>query len=84
MKTAISIPDQLFEEVENFSKKHRRSRSEVFAMAVRKLLEKEKAQELLNALNEAYSHEESVEEKTLREKGKRYYGKKVLKESHGD
>jgi metal-responsive CopG/Arc/MetJ family transcriptional regulator len=84
MKTAISIPDQLFEEVENFSKKHRRSRSEVFAMAVRKLLEKEKAQELLDALNEAYSHEESVEEKTLREKGKKYYAQKVLKENHGD
>ena len=84
MKTAISIPDQLFEEVENFSKKHRRSRSEVFAMAVRKLLEKEKAQELLDALNEAYSHEESVEEKTLREKGKRYYARKVLKENYGD
>jgi len=84
MKTAISIPDQLFEQVENFSKKHRRSRSEVFAMAVRKFLEKEKAQELLDALNEAYSHEESVEEKTLREKGKKYYAQKVLKENHGD
>ena len=47
-------------------------------MAVRKLLEKEKAQELLDALNEAYSHEESVEEKTLREKGKKYYAQKVL------
>ena len=84
MKTAISIPDQLFEEVENFSKKHRRSRSEVFVMAVRRLLEKEKTQELLDALNEAYSHEESVEEKTLREKGKKYYAQKVLKENHGD
>jgi len=53
-------------------------------MAVRKFLEKEKAQELLDALNEAYSHEESVEERTLREKGKKYYAQKVLKENHGD
>ena len=84
MKTAISIPDQLFDEVESFSKKHRRSRSEVFVMAVRKFLEKEKNRELLDALNEAYSEEEIAEEKTLREKGKRYYARKVLKESHGD
>jgi Arc/MetJ-type ribon-helix-helix transcriptional regulator len=84
MKTAISIPDQLFEEVEDFSKKHRRSRSEVFGRAVRELLEKEKSRELLEALNEAYSENELAEETTLREKGKRYYAKKVLKENHGD
>jgi metal-responsive CopG/Arc/MetJ family transcriptional regulator len=84
MKTAISIPDQLFQEVESLSRKQRRSRSEVFVMAVKELLEKEKSRELLEALNEAYSEEESAEETTLREKGKRYYGKKVLKENHGD
>ena len=84
MKTAISIPDQLFEAVEDFSKKHRRSRSEVFVKAVRELLEKERSRELLETLDKVYSEEESVEETTLREKGKRYYAKKVLKESHGD
>jgi len=84
MKTAISIPDQLFEAVEDFSKKHRRSRSEVFVKAVRELLEKEKSRELLETLDKVYSEEESVKETTLREKGKRYYAKKVLKESHGD
>ena len=84
MKTAISIPDRLYEEVEVFSKRHRRSRSEVFAMAVRSLLEKEKNKELLAALNEAYSEEETVEEKVLREKGKRYHARKVLKENRGD
>jgi len=80
MKTAISIPDQLFEEVENFSRKHRRSRSEVFAMAVKELLEKERTAELLAALNAAYAEAESPEETRLREKGKRYYQRKILKE----
>ena len=80
MKIAISIPDQLFEEVETFSKKHRRSRSEVFAMAVKKLLEKEKTEELLAALNEAFSEGESSEEVQVREKSKRYYQRRIIKE----
>jgi metal-responsive CopG/Arc/MetJ family transcriptional regulator len=48
MKSTISIPDHLFKEVEHFSKKHRRSRSEVFAMAVKALLEKEKRRNFLS------------------------------------
>jgi len=84
MKTAISIPDALFYEVERLSKEHRRSRSGVFVMAVEKLLEKEKARKLLDALNEAYSEAGSAEERTLREKGKKYYAKKILKVPRGD
>ncbi len=85
MKTAISIPDKLFEEVEHFSKKHRRSRSEVFVRAVKELLEKEKSRELLDALNEVYSEAELPEETNLRERSKRHYAHKVvLKERDGD
>ena len=80
MKTAISIPDEIFEEVEKYSKEHRYSRSEVFVMAVREFLEKLKSKELLNTLNEVYSEPESLEETTLREKSKKYYSKKILKE----
>jgi metal-responsive CopG/Arc/MetJ family transcriptional regulator len=79
MKTAISIPDEIFKEVEKFSKEHQSSRSEVFAIAVREFLEKMKSKELFNALNEAYSEAESSEEATLRKKSKRYYTKKVLR-----
>jgi len=80
MKTAISIPDKIFEEVEKYSKEHRYSRSEVFVMAVREFLEKLKSKELLDTLNEVYSKPESLEETTLREKSKKYYSKKILKE----
>jgi metal-responsive CopG/Arc/MetJ family transcriptional regulator len=80
MKTAISIPDHLLKEVEHFSKNHRRSRSEVFAMAVKTLLEKEKTEELLAALNTVYTETESSEEGRLREKSKRYYQRKIIKE----
>lgn len=80
MKTAISLPNEIFKEVEKFSKEHQYSRSEVFAMAVKEFLEKRKSKEILNALNEVYSESESPEEITIREKGKRYFTKKILKE----
>ena len=80
MKTAISIPDEIFKEVERFSKEHQYSRSEVFAMAVKEFLSKLKSKQLLDALNEAYSGDDPQEEITLREKSKRYYAKKIVKE----
>ena len=80
MKTAISIPDEIFKEVERFSKEHQYSRSEVFAMAVKEFLSKIKSKQLLDALNEAYSGDDPQEEITLREKSKRYYAKKIVKE----
>ena len=49
-------------------------------MAVKKLLEKEKTEELLAALNEAYSEGESSEEVQVREKSKRYYQRRIIKE----
>ena len=80
MKTTISITDEIFQEIERFSKEHRYSRSQVFVMAIKVFLEKLKSKELLNALNKVYSQPESLEETTLREKSKAYYSKKKLKE----
>ncbi len=80
MKTAISLPNKIFEEVEKFSKEHQYSRSEVFAMAVKEFLEKKKTEEVLKVLNEVYSEAETPEEITVRERGKRYFAKKILKE----
>jgi metal-responsive CopG/Arc/MetJ family transcriptional regulator len=79
MKTAISIPDEIFREIERFSKEHHYSRSQVFVMAVNEFLERLKSKELFNALNEVYSEPESLEETSLREKSKGYYSKKILK-----
>ena len=80
MKTAISVPDKIFKEVEKFAKKHNYSRSEVFVAAVRDLLKKWESKKLLDALNEAYSDSESQEEKSVRERGKKHYSKTILKE----
>jgi len=80
MKTAISLPNKIYEEVEKFSKEHQYSRSEVFAMAVKDFLEKRRSEAILNALNEVHSESEPPEEITVREKSKRYFVKKILKE----
>jgi hypothetical protein len=79
MKTAVSVPDEIFKEVEEFSKVHRYSRSKIFAIAVKEFLERRKSWELFNTLNQAYSEPESSGEGLLRAKSKRYYAKRVLK-----
>ena len=82
MKTAISISDEIFREIEKFAKEHNYSRSEVFVTAVQEFLKKRESQKLLDDLNKVYSGMESSEEKTLRKKVKKYYSKKVLKEKY--
>lgn len=80
MKTAISVPDALFNEVEKAAKENRSSRSEVFATAVREYLEKRKSRKLLDDLNESLAVAESTEEYHVRQKSKKRYARTVLKE----
>ena len=80
MKTAISVPDELFEEIEKVAKEHHYSRSEVFVIAVREYLEKRRSKKLLSALNEAYTAAETSEEYNVRQKSKKRYAKTTLKE----
>ncbi|MEK7828247.1 MAG: ribbon-helix-helix domain-containing protein [Deltaproteobacteria bacterium] len=79
MKTAISIPDEIFRKADEAAKEYNYSRSELFTLAVKEFLEKIKSKRLLEAINEAYSEPEAPEETSLREKGKKYYSRKVLK-----
>ena len=79
MKTAISIPDEIFRKADEAAKEYNYSRSELFTLAVKEFLEKMKSKRLLDAINEAYSEPAAIEETSLREKGKKYYSRKVLK-----
>ncbi len=81
MKTAISVPDDIFHKVDKLAKDNNCSRSEVFVNAVKQYLENLKSQEILAALNMAYSEQESLEEKSFRQKSKRHFVKKALKET---
>jgi metal-responsive CopG/Arc/MetJ family transcriptional regulator len=81
MKTAISVPDDIFKEVDRLAKKQNWSRSEVFVVAVKHYLDNLKSQKLLAALNIAYSEQESLEEKSFRKKSMRRFTKRILKEA---
>jgi len=79
MKTAISIPDDLFKEVDKLAKEKKTSRSQIFSEAVELYLKKIKSQKLLEELNSAYAHEETAEEKLIQKKSTEYYKSQILK-----
>jgi len=82
MKTAISIPDDLFEEVTKLATENKTSRSRILCIAVKEYLEKVKSQKLLETLNKVYSEEETDDEKLLRRKSLKYYNSAILKDSN--
>jgi predicted transcriptional regulator len=53
MKTAVSIPDDVFEKVERFARRARRSRSEVFSAALREYMARHAPDEVTDAINRA-------------------------------
>jgi len=59
MKTAISIPDNLFRKVDQYAKSHGYSRSELFAKAVEQYLEVHPSDHITKQLNEVYSSEQA-------------------------
>ncbi len=60
MKTAISIPDQLFLAADQYAKSHGFSRSNLYAKAVAQFLEQHPADHITKKLNEVYPSESSV------------------------
>ena len=53
MKTAVSIPDDVFDQVEKFARRARRSRSEVFSAALREYMARHAPDEVTEAINQA-------------------------------
>jgi metal-responsive CopG/Arc/MetJ family transcriptional regulator len=53
MKTAVSIPDEVFEKVERFARRAKRSRSEVFSAALREYIARHAPDEVTDAVNRA-------------------------------
>ncbi len=58
MKTAISIPDDLFAAAEETAKRLALSRSELYCRAVRKFLEATRAGEITKKLDTVYSDDD--------------------------
>ncbi|WP_067766607.1 hypothetical protein [Nostoc sp. NIES-3756] len=59
MKTAISLPDSVFEEAEALAKQLGLSRSELYTKALQAYLQKYNHNQILDKLNEVYSQESS-------------------------
>jgi metal-responsive CopG/Arc/MetJ family transcriptional regulator len=51
MKTAISVPDDVFESAERLARRERRSRSEIYSTAVREYVARHSPDEITDSLN---------------------------------
>ncbi|MCK5245171.1 MAG: hypothetical protein KAJ90_07870 [Desulfobacterales bacterium] len=65
MKTAISIPDNLFIVADQYAKSHGVSRSHLYAKAVEQFLEQHSSEHITKQLNEVYSSEPAKLNETL-------------------
>jgi metal-responsive CopG/Arc/MetJ family transcriptional regulator len=59
MKTAISIPDPVFEAAERFARRTGMSRSQLYTNAVKEYLKEQQNQSITKKLNDVYSQEAS-------------------------
>ncbi len=59
MKTAVSIPDELFESAERFARWRGVSRSELYAMALRQYLQEHRSEGITEQLDAIYATEPS-------------------------
>ncbi len=55
VKTAISLPEPLFKEIDDLARQTNVSRSKLLAQAAEEYLERHRNQMLLKAINEAYA-----------------------------
>jgi metal-responsive CopG/Arc/MetJ family transcriptional regulator len=67
MKTAISIPNNIFEQAESLARKLKISRSELFTEAVKVYLKENHVEDVTAKLNEVYKKTDSNLDKTLRD-----------------
>jgi metal-responsive CopG/Arc/MetJ family transcriptional regulator len=65
VKTAISLEENLFNQVSQLANDMHVSRSKLFTLAVKDFLKKQESYKLLAQLNAVYSDSPSVEEKSI-------------------
>ena len=75
VKTAISMPERLFKELEAAAEEMQLSRSKVFALAVKDFLRARENQRILEQLNRVYADGPVEEEQEFLEQMKVRYGK---------
>ncbi|MCK4760827.1 MAG: ribbon-helix-helix protein, CopG family [Candidatus Aminicenantes bacterium] len=80
IKTAISIDDRLFDQINKLSNELKISRSQIFSQAVRYFIERKNNLELVRKINRAYSDVLDEDEMERLEMSKQKY-KEVIKET---
>ena len=75
MKTAISLPDEIFESADALAERLGVSRSELYATAVAEYVAKHRSQDVTARLNEVYSDEPSGVDPALRSAQARSVGR---------
>ncbi len=71
MKTAVSIPDDVFEGAERLARRTKRSRSRVFSDALREYLARHSPEELTQAFNKACTEIGEVKDPFVTSAGRR-------------
>ena len=65
MKTAISIPDKLFQSADQYARSHGVSRSNLYAQAVAQFLETHSTEHITKQLNMVYSSQSAEINSTI-------------------
>jgi len=81
MKVAISIPDDIFQEIEKLAKEQRKSRSQIFVSAAREYLQRRETRRLIERLDEVYSRPEAPEEGARRRAMGEYQRKRLTRKA---
>ena len=73
IKTAVSLREDLFEQVEALASEMKISRSRLFALAVEEFLQRYQSQQLLERINAAYDEAPDPSEQALRRRMRRQH-----------
>jgi predicted transcriptional regulator len=65
MKTAVSVPDDLFRQAEAAARRLRVSRSQLYATAISEFLNRQQGDAVTERLNEVYSRQPAKVDSTL-------------------
>ena len=71
MKTAISIPDDVFEGAERFARRTKKSRSQLFSDAVREYLARHAPDEVTDAMDRVCAELETTKDEFVSAVGRR-------------
>jgi metal-responsive CopG/Arc/MetJ family transcriptional regulator len=77
VKTAISLQQSLFEQVDALAQELQISRSRLFVLAVEAFIQRYQNRQLLEAINEAYSDLPDPEERALRDRMRQQHRRMV-------